>query len=53
MTNSTPLPYYVVYCPIVMLASCYKSVKGMAHHDHEKDHEANHLHKKVRHHREE
>jgi hypothetical protein len=39
--GSTSLPYYMVYCPVVMVASCYKTVKGLGHHDQN----ANHLHK--------
>lgn len=41
MASSTPLPYYLVYCPAVMVASCYKTVKGLGYHDHD----ANQLHK--------
>jgi len=32
MAGSTSLGYYLVYCPSVMLASFYKSIKGMGHH---------------------
>jgi hypothetical protein len=35
MAGSTSLGYYLVYCPGVMLASCYKSIKGMGHHHHD------------------
>jgi len=42
--GSTSLPYYMVYCPVVMVASCFKTVKGLGHHDRT----ANHLHKKER-----
>ena len=44
MASSTSLGYYLVYCPTVMLASCYKSVKGIGQHDAN----AKHLHKKER-----
>jgi hypothetical protein len=41
MSGSTPLGYYLVYCPTVVLASCYKSLRGLGHnHD-----EAKRLHK--------
>jgi hypothetical protein len=33
MTSTTSLGYYLVYCPAVMLASGYKAVKGLGHHD--------------------
>ncbi len=38
MASSTPLAYYLIYCPTVVVASCYKTVKGLRHHDHDANH---------------
>jgi len=39
--GSTSLSYFLIYCPVIMLSSCYKSLKEMGHHDAN----AKHLHK--------
>jgi hypothetical protein len=47
MASSTSLNYYLVYCPAVMLASCYVSVKELGHH-HDANADGKKLHKKER-----
>ena len=47
MASSTSLNYYLVYCPTVMLASCFKSVKEHGHH-HDANANGKKLHKKER-----